>query len=226
MGRITRRDILAVLPIALVSGLLGTAPLLENAHGLSLDVLTALRWELFGARRDPAAASPAVVIAIDEESLSNAAVQRLADAHLDARDRPRPHRRPRWRRQGVGFDIIFPSSIEQSEIPFGDELGRQPHARLRPRLPASAGAGAAGGKLVLGEIQQRDFSDAPVAGTADRRPPAAEHPRAERLCRSRRGGSPPAAVVRGRRRPRSVDGGRAGGARQQRSAGIRRRTAP
>ena len=67
MGRIRRRDILAIVAIALVSGLLGTAPLLERVHGLSLDILTALRWELYGAKRD-VAASPTVVVAIDEET--------------------------------------------------------------------------------------------------------------------------------------------------------------
>src|SRR5438105_1788364 len=67
MGRIARRDSFAIVMIALVSGLLSVAPPLEHLHVLSLDILTALRWDLFGARRDPVT-SPSVVVAIDEET--------------------------------------------------------------------------------------------------------------------------------------------------------------
>ena len=40
----------------------------------------------------------------------------------------------------VGFDIVFPTSIEQSAVPFGDETLGARRARLRPRLPARARA--------------------------------------------------------------------------------------
>src|SRR5688500_3148715 len=63
----TSRDALVAIAIALISGLVAASPLLENTRGLSLDVLTALRWELFGSKHQPAA-SPTVVVAIDEES--------------------------------------------------------------------------------------------------------------------------------------------------------------
>jgi adenylate cyclase len=163
MGRITRRDILAVLLIALVSGLLGTAPLLKNVHGLSLDILTSLRWEMFGARRDPAT-SPAVVIAIDEETYQTPPfkgsptltwtreIGRVLSAVLDGGAKV------------IGFDVIFQSSIEQSEIPFGEEMvGNRMRGFDRDYLRALA-AGAAAGKLVLGEIQQRDFPVVPFQG--------------------------------------------------------------
>jgi class 3 adenylate cyclase/CHASE2 domain-containing sensor protein len=52
----------------------------------------------------------------------------------------------------VGFDIVFPTSIEQSELPFGDDLlGTRMRGFDRPFLRALA-KGAAAGKVVLGEI--------------------------------------------------------------------------
>jgi class 3 adenylate cyclase/CHASE2 domain-containing sensor protein len=163
MGRIARRDSLAILIIALVSGLLGTAPLLEGVHGLSLDVLTALRWQLFGARHE-AAASPAVVVAIDEETYQTPPfkgsptltwtreIGRVLSAVLDGGAKV------------IGFDVIFQSSIEQSEIPFGEEIvGSRMRGFDRDYLRALA-TGASAGKLVLGEIQQRDFPVVPYQG--------------------------------------------------------------
>ena len=53
----------------------------------------------------------------------------------------------------VGFDMVFPTSIEQSEIPFGDEtLGARVRGFDRDFLRAIALA-ARSGKLVLGEVQ-------------------------------------------------------------------------
>ncbi len=162
MGRITRRDILAIIAIALVSGLLGSAPLLERVHGLSLDILTALRSELFGARRD-AAASPTVVVAIDEETYQTPPfkgsptltwtreIGRVLNAIVEGGAKV------------VGFDIIFPTSIEQSEIPFGEELvGARMRGFDRDFLRALA-SGASAGKVVLGEVQN-DRSATPSPG--------------------------------------------------------------
>lgn len=163
MGRITRRDTLVAVAIALISGWIAASPLLERAHGLSLDVLTALRWELFGARR-PAAGSPTVVVAIDEEAYQappfkgsptltwTREIGRVLNEILEGGARV------------VGFDIIFPSSIEQSRIPFGDEVvGARMRGFDRDFLRALASAAAAG-KVVLGEIHQRGFSVAPSPG--------------------------------------------------------------
>ena len=66
IGRRTR-DALAVIVIALACAALFASPAFERARGLSLDALTWLRFEAFGNRHD-AATSPAVVVAIDEES--------------------------------------------------------------------------------------------------------------------------------------------------------------
>ena len=67
MRPIGRRDIVAAILIALVTGSAFTYPPLQNLQGLSLDILTALRWKLIGDRRDPTT-SPVVVVAIDGET--------------------------------------------------------------------------------------------------------------------------------------------------------------
>jgi hypothetical protein len=117
--RRTTRDLLAIAVVALICGALSASPLFDFAHGLSLDVLTALRWQMFGVRVDPAASS-AVVIAIDDESYQTSPLKdsptitwtgeigRVLTAVLDGGAKV------------VGFDIVVPTSLEQSEIPFGD----------------------------------------------------------------------------------------------------------
>jgi adenylate cyclase len=65
--RRTTRDLIAIGLIALACGTLSGSPLFDIAHGLSLDILTALRWQMSGRRADPAASS-SVVVALDEES--------------------------------------------------------------------------------------------------------------------------------------------------------------
>src|SRR5262249_2689267 len=64
----------------------------------------------------------------------------------------------------VGFDIIFPTSIEQSEIPFGDEsLGGRLHGFDRDYLRALA-LGARNSKVVLGAVQHQDKPVLPSPG--------------------------------------------------------------
>src|SRR5262249_23036729 len=119
-------------------------------HGLSLDILTALRFETFGNRHNPAA-SPTVVVAIDEESHSAAPfkgtptmtwtgeIGRVLNAIVEGGAKV------------VGFDIVIPNSLEQSEIAFGEGmLGERVRGFDRDFLRALAGA-AAPGKIVLGE---------------------------------------------------------------------------
>ncbi|MDE2379398.1 adenylate/guanylate cyclase domain-containing protein [Bradyrhizobium sp.] len=153
--RATRRDILAGVAIALACGLLFSSPPLDIVHGWSIDALTTIRWSLFGDRRDPAPA-PVVVVAIDEESYQTPPfkgsptltwtreIGRVLSALIDGGAKV------------VGLDVIFPTSIEQSEIPFGEEpLGARMRGFDRDFLRALA-TGAAAGKIVLGEIQSRD----------------------------------------------------------------------
>jgi class 3 adenylate cyclase/CHASE2 domain-containing sensor protein len=163
MWGIRRRDVLAVIIIALLSAAIVTSPALDMVHGLSIDMLTTLRWKIFGAGHD-AVSSPVVVVAIDEESYHSAPFEgtptftwtreigRVLTAILDGGAKV------------VGFDIIFPASIEQSEIPFGDDtLGARMRGFDRDFLRALA-LGSAAGKVVLGEVQHRDQPIRPSAG--------------------------------------------------------------
>ncbi|WP_315719509.1 MULTISPECIES: adenylate/guanylate cyclase domain-containing protein [unclassified Bradyrhizobium] len=156
IGRRTR-DALAVIAIALACAGLLASPAFERGRGLSLDALTWLRFETFGNRHD-AVTSPAVVIAIDEESYQAAPfkgaplltwtgeIGRVLTATLEGGAK------------AVGFDIVFQTSIEQSEIPLGDStLGEKTRGFDREFLRALAAA-AAGGKVVLGEI----FGEPPI----------------------------------------------------------------
>jgi serine phosphatase RsbU (regulator of sigma subunit)/CHASE2 domain-containing sensor protein len=64
----------------------------------------------------------------------------------------------------VGFDIVFPTSIEQSAVPFGDEtLGARLGGFDRDFLRALA-LGARAGKVVLGEVQHQDNPVMPSPG--------------------------------------------------------------
>lgn len=162
IGR-TTRDAIAVAAIVLTCAAVAVSPAFNMAHGLSIDILTALRWELFGVRKDPAA-SPAVVVAIDEESYQTTPFNGSP--------------RPTWTGEigrvlstiveggakVVGFDIVFPTSIEQSEIPFGDGLlGEKVKGFDRDFLRALA-AGSAAGKVVLGEVLRSDQTVRPSPG--------------------------------------------------------------
>src|SRR5260370_15938867 len=64
----------------------------------------------------------------------------------------------------IGTDVVFPTSIEQSEIPFGeDTLGVRLRGFDRDFLRA-IGFAARAGKLVLGEIQLRERPILPAWG--------------------------------------------------------------
>jgi adenylate cyclase/guanylate cyclase len=141
---------MVVAAIALVCAAASVSPVVRPIRGLSLDLLTALRWQIFGRDQDPAA-SPTVVVAIDEESLRTAPfkgspmltwtgeIGRVLTATLEGGARV------------AGFDVVIPTSIEQSEIPFGENmLGEKVRGFDRDFLRALAAA-AANGKVVLGE---------------------------------------------------------------------------
>jgi adenylate cyclase len=151
MGRITRPDAVAIILVALACGIVSGLPPFNFVHGWSIDALIALRWEAFGTRRDPASA-PVVVIALDEETSETppfkgsptltwtTEIGRVLSAVIDGGAKV------------VGFDIVFPRSIEQSELPFGDDLlGARMHGFDRAFLRSLA-TGSAAGKVVLGEV--------------------------------------------------------------------------
>lgn len=163
MRRISRRNVVAAGLIALLCG--ASLASTELLQGLSLDLLTTLRWELFGDRRYPAA-SPVVVVGIDEETYQTPPFKgsptptwtrelgRVVSAIADGGARV------------IGFDVVFPTSIEESEIPFGDQpIGVRMRGFDRDFLRALAAA-ASGGKLVLGEVQSRDHPERPSPGQA------------------------------------------------------------
>jgi adenylate cyclase len=161
--RLVRRDAVALLLVALICGLATALPPFGQIHGWSIDILTALRWQMFGARRD-AASAPVAVVAIDEETHNTppfdysprptwtTEVGRVLSAVLDGGAKV------------AGFDVVFATSIEQSEIPFGDDiLGAKLRGFDRPFLRALA-AGASAGKVVLGEVLRVDGAVGPAAG--------------------------------------------------------------
>ena len=142
---------MVVAAIALVCAAASVSPMVRPIRGLSLDILTALRWEMFGRRQDRAA-SPAVVVAIDEESLRTAPfkgspmltwtgeIGRVLTATLEGGAKV------------AGFDVVIERSLEQSELPFGEGvLGDKVRGFDRDFLRALAAA-STNGKVVLGEI--------------------------------------------------------------------------
>ncbi|MBR1120848.1 adenylate/guanylate cyclase domain-containing protein [Bradyrhizobium lablabi] len=162
IGRITR-DAIAITLIVLVCSAVSVSPALDRVHGLSLDILTALRWQFFGKPHDPAK-SPAVVVAIDEETYRAAPfkgtptltwtgeIGRVLSAVIEGGAKV------------VGFDVVIPNSLEQSEVPFGDGvLGEKVRGFDRDFLRALAGA-ASSGKVVLGEVLRGDQPIRPSAG--------------------------------------------------------------
>ena len=113
----------------------------------------------------------------------------------------------------VGFDIVLPTSIEQSAMPFGDEtLGARVRGFDRDFLRALA-TGARAGKVVLGQVQHQQSPVLPSSGQRA----AVGHGRNIRALNVH---SDPDDVIRrvpltlrGGRRAGAVDGGGAGGAR-------------
>jgi adenylate cyclase len=141
----------AIVLVALACGAVTAFPPFSFLHGWSIDALTALRWQAFGTRRDPAS-TPVAVIAIDEETYQTppfkgsptltwtTEIGRVLNAVIDGGAKV------------VGFDMVFPTSIELSGIPFGeDSVGARMRGFDRNFLRSLA-SGSAAGKVVLGEI--------------------------------------------------------------------------
>jgi serine phosphatase RsbU (regulator of sigma subunit) len=154
MDPVRLRAAAAGVLIALTAALIAASPALDGLRGFSIDLLTMLRWHAFGDAHLPAS-SPAVVLALDEETFRTPPFEgspsvtwtpeigRVLTAIIDAGAKV------------VGFDIIFPTSIEQSAVPFGDEtLGARLRGFDRDYLRALA-LGARAGKVVLGEVQHQ-----------------------------------------------------------------------
>jgi serine phosphatase RsbU (regulator of sigma subunit)/CHASE2 domain-containing sensor protein len=163
MDRLRLRAAAAGALIALAAGLVAAMPAFDGARGLSIDLLTMLRWRAFGNAHPPAS-SHAVVVALDEETFRTPPfagspsvawtpeIARVLNAIIEGGATV------------VGFDVIFPTSIEQSAVPFGDEtLGARLHGFDRDFLRALA-LGARAGKIVLGEAQHQASPVLPSPG--------------------------------------------------------------
>lgn len=157
------RAAVAAFVISLAAALIAVSPALDAVRGLSIDILTSLRWRAFGNAHDPNA-SPAVVVALDEETFRTPPFEgtpsvtwtrelgRVVNALIDGGAKV------------VGFDIIFPTSIEQSSVPFGEEtLGARVRGFDRDYLRALA-LGARAGKVVLGQVQHANHPIQPSPG--------------------------------------------------------------
>jgi CHASE2 domain-containing sensor protein len=157
------RAAFAALVIALAVSLVAASPALDPLRGLSIDFLTALRWRIFGNAHAPEK-SAAVVVALDEETFRTPPFDGTPTVT--------------WTREigevlsaiieggatVVGFDIVLPTSIEQSAVPFGDKtLGARVRGFDRDYLRALA-LGARAGKVVLGEVQHQDRPLLPSPG--------------------------------------------------------------
>jgi adenylate cyclase len=163
LGGVVRRDAVAIILVALICGVGSALPPVSLIHGWSIDVLTALRWHVLGARDDDTS-TPVAVIAIDEETYETAPfkgsptltwtteIGRVLSAVIEGGAKV------------VGFDIVFPSSIEQSEIPFGDDIvGARMRGFDRAFLRSLAKGGAAG-KVVMGEVLRSNRPILPAPG--------------------------------------------------------------
>ncbi len=154
---------LALVAIAIVATTLAAAPGFQFSRGLSLDISTALRWRLFGDIHE-SSSSPTVVVALDEETYRTppfkgtptitwtAEIARVLTAVLEGGAK------------AVGFDVIFPTTIEDFEISVGNEtIGERMRGFDRNFLRALA-SGASTGRIVLGEIRTGDHLILPAAG--------------------------------------------------------------
>ncbi len=163
MAPIRLRDASAALLIALFAGTVAVLPALDVLRGLSIDTLTALRWRIYGHIHAPAS-SPAVVVALDEETYRTPPFEGTPNITWTREIGQVLNSIVAGGAKVVGFDIVFPTSIEQSEIPFGDEtLGAKVRGFDGDFLRALA-LQARAGKLVLGEVQHRDYPILPAPG--------------------------------------------------------------
>jgi class 3 adenylate cyclase/CHASE2 domain-containing sensor protein len=163
MSFLRRKDLLVVVTTAMLAAAVPFVPPFSSFQGVSIDILTALRWRLFG-NSHAAQPSPSVVVALDEESYRtppfanspNLAwtreIGRVVEAVIEGGA------------EVVGFDVIFPTSIEQAEVPFGEgTLGDRVRGFDRDFLRQLA-LGARAGKIVLGQVQHQSEPITPSPG--------------------------------------------------------------
>jgi adenylate cyclase len=140
-----------------------SSPALDGLRGLSIDIPTLLAWRLFGNAHSPED-SAAVVVAIDEETFRTPPFEGTPSVTWTPEIAQVLNAIIEGGAKVVGFDVVFPTSIEQSAAPFGSEtLGARVHGFDRDYLRALA-LGARAGKVVLGEVQHQDRPLLPSPG--------------------------------------------------------------
>ncbi len=161
MSTVRRGDLFAVFLVAVVAAILFAAPSLDRLRGLSIDILTWLRWHAVGPLHEPAT-SPTVVVALDEETFNTPPFSRTPTVTWTGELARVLTALVEGGAAVVGFDVIFPNSIEQSEIPVGEEtLGARVRGFDREFLRALANAARAG-KVVLGQVQHQQYPILPA----------------------------------------------------------------
>ncbi len=145
------RDILVAGAVALSSTLLFALPYFDRLEGLSIDALGALRQSVFG-RRTAREQSPAAVIAIDEETYQTPPFRDIPKVMWTKQLAAVLNATLEGGAAVVGFDVIFPTSVERYIRGFDREF----LIALRN--------GARAGKVVLGKVQHQVKPISPFAG--------------------------------------------------------------
>ncbi len=126
-------------------------PTFSALEGLSIDALVWLRDKSFGPRYDPAA-SPSVVIALDEETYRTPPFADIPNALWTPQIAAVLNAVIEGGAKVVGLDVIFPTSPER----FVRDFDRDFLLALRD--------GARAGKIVLGKVQHQRFPIRPFPG--------------------------------------------------------------
>jgi len=157
------RGALAVLLIALVTTVFVVSPALDRLRGLSIDILSALRWRMYGNAYPPESSAVAVVV-FDEETFRTPPFEGTPSVTWTPQIAQVLTAIIEGGASVVGFDVVFSTSIEQSAAPFGTEtLGARVRGFDREYLRALA-FGARAGKVVLGEVQHQGHPLLPSPG--------------------------------------------------------------
>jgi len=157
------RAALAAFLIAIIASLVVASPVLDTLRGLSIDILTALRWRIYGNAYPPES-SAVVVVAIDEETFRTPPFEGTPSITWTPEIGQVLTALIGGGAAVVGFDLVFSTSLEQSKAPFGTEtLGARVRGFDRDFLRALA-LGARAGKVVLGQVQHQDRPLLPSPG--------------------------------------------------------------
>ncbi len=153
----------ATIVISIVAATLVAAPGTAFLRGLSLDVATALKWRLVAAIHENSP-SPTVIVALDAETYRSPPFKGTPTATWTDEIGHVLTAVLRGGARVVGFDVVFPTTIEESQIVFENEtIGSRMRGFDRNFLRALA-SGAKEGKVVLGEVQHGDELIQPTPG--------------------------------------------------------------